>query len=317
MTEDMSEVNEAENIALQHIDKILRENGLNCGSIGLPIPTDVNIITHVYNVNEQATIGADMYNMLNNEQKIVVDKILSTISGNAVEKLFFLEAPGGYGKTFIYSCLLHIIRGRGQSALASAWTGFAALLLEGGTTLHRLFGLPVPVQSESVSSIKVNSEKAKILRDSTIIIIDEASMVPTAAINCIDRLLKDIMKCKNPINEQLPMGGKILLFGGDFRQVLPVVPMQGKVQILESCIQKNKIWKKFTFLRLTKNVRVNTGETDFCNWLLQLGNGSLNSDRGIDIIDIPERFMLRNQSMINLIFDTNINLDNIKHFQAT
>ena len=58
-------------------------------------------------------------------------------------------------------------------------------------------------------------------------------MVPAAAIDCIDRLLKDIMKCETPINGQLPMGGKIVLFGGDFRQVLPVVP----------CKERFKYWK--------------------------------------------------------------------------
>lgn len=318
MIEDMYEieVNAAENTALQHIDKILRENGLNCRNIGLPIPTDENVEINnpVYDINEQATIGEEMYNILNDEQKFVVDKILSAISGNSVEKLFFLEAPGGYGKTFIYSCLLHIIRGRGHSALASAWTGIAALLLEGGTTLHRLFGLPVPVQPESVSSIKINTEKAKLLRNCKIIIIDEASMVPAAAVDCIDRLLKDIMKCENPFNGHRPMGGKIILFGGDFRQVLPVVPMQGKVQILEACIQKSKTWKYLTFLKLRNNMRVNAGEKEFCNWLLQLGNGSLHSNRGVDIVDIPEKFMLRNQSMISFVFDTNINIDNVKTF---
>lgn len=32
-----------------------------------------------------------------------------------------------------------------------------------------------------------------------IIIIDESSMVPAASVDCIDRLIKDIMKCLDPV----------------------------------------------------------------------------------------------------------------------
>jgi len=120
------------------------------------------------------------------------------------------------------------------------------------------------------------------------------------------------MKFENQINENILMGGKIVLFGGDFRQVLPVVPMQGKVQTLEACLQNSKIWKKLKFLKLTQNMRVNPGENEFCNWLLELGNGTLN--KGFDVIDIPEQFILRNQSIISFTFNEQINLNNVKTF---
>ena len=98
------------------------------------------------------------------------------------------------------------VRGRGQIALAAALTGIAALLLEGGTTLHQLFGLPVPVLDSSVSSIKPNSPKAQILRDAVVIVIDEASMIPACAIVCIDRMLQDIMKSKDSLLAGTPKG---------------------------------------------------------------------------------------------------------------
>lgn len=112
LIEDMRELgqNEDENIAVQHINKILKENGLDCGGIGLPVPTNNNINQDVFNVNEQAATGVEMYGKLNYEQKEIVDRILSALSGNSVEKLYFLEAPGGCGKVYIYSCLLHIVR---------------------------------------------------------------------------------------------------------------------------------------------------------------------------------------------------------------
>ena len=43
-------------------------------------------------------------------------------------------------------------------------------------------------------------------------------MAPTEALEAVDRLLRDLM------DNTLPFGGKILVLGGDFRQVLPVMP---------------------------------------------------------------------------------------------
>lgn len=84
-------------------------------------------------------------------------------------------------------------------------------------------------------------------------------MVPAAAVDCIDRFLKDIMKCLDPVYGEMHMGGKVVLFGGDFRQVLPVVPLSGRIQIIESCIQKSRVWKYITLIHLKKNMRTNDG----------------------------------------------------------
>ena len=48
-------------------------------------------------------------------------------------KLFFIDGPGGTGKTFLYDLLLARVRSQGEVALAVASSGLAALLLAGGT----------------------------------------------------------------------------------------------------------------------------------------------------------------------------------------
>ena len=45
-----------------------------------------------------------------------------------VNKLFFLNAPGGYGKTFLIEALLSTVRGLGKIALAVT-SGIAGLLI--------------------------------------------------------------------------------------------------------------------------------------------------------------------------------------------
>ena len=74
------------------------------------------------------------------------------------------------GKTFVYKSLMHILRGQGKTALACAPTGIASTLLPGGRTSHSLFKLPVPFNETSVSSIKLGSPQAKLLKDASLIV---------------------------------------------------------------------------------------------------------------------------------------------------
>ena len=84
------------------------------------------------------------------------------------------------------------------------------------------------------------------LRSLSLIIGDEASMVPAHALRAIDVCLRDITKL------DVPFGGKILLLGGDFRQVLPVVPHGSKVAIIENCLKQSHLWPFFSFLAYKK-----------------------------------------------------------------
>ena len=56
------------------------------------------------------------------------------------------------------------------------------------------------------------------MKQAKVIIWDETSMSKKGTIEAIDITFRNIM------NNPEPFGGKIDVFGGDFRQVLPVVP---------------------------------------------------------------------------------------------
>ncbi|KAJ4430429.1 hypothetical protein ANN_22645 [Periplaneta americana] len=57
--------------------------------------------------------------------------------------------------------------------------------------------LLVPIIFSPVSCIKANSERVKVLREASIILIYEASMIPVVPVDCVDRLLRDITKCND------------------------------------------------------------------------------------------------------------------------
>jgi len=43
----------------------------------------------------------------------------------------------------------------------------------------------------------------------------------------------------------LPFGGKAIVFGGDFRQVLLVVARGTRAQVTDSTLQKSSLWDKY------------------------------------------------------------------------
>lgn len=85
-------------------------------------------------------------------------------------------------------------------------------------------------------------------------------------------MLRDITGCS------VPFGGKLLLLAGDFRQTLPVVPRAQPAAILEQCINRSNLWHHVTRHELTKNMRARPGEGEFSDWLIKLGDGSLQTN---------------------------------------
>ena len=61
--------------------------------------------------------------------------------------MFFLDAPGGTGKTFLIRLILASIRSKNDTVLALASSRIAAKLLPGGRTAHSALKLPLNMQS--------------------------------------------------------------------------------------------------------------------------------------------------------------------------
>ncbi|CAB3232544.1 unnamed protein product [Arctia plantaginis] len=76
--------------------------------------------------------------------------------------LYFLDAPGGTGKTFLMSVVLATVRARSNIAVAVASSGIAATLLEGCRTAHSALKLPLNLQTieEPTCNITKNSAMA-------------------------------------------------------------------------------------------------------------------------------------------------------------
>ena len=60
--------------------------------------------------------------------------------------LFFVDGPGGTGKTYIYKALLTKIRSQNKIAVVTATSGVAASILPGGRTAHSCFKIPLTIE---------------------------------------------------------------------------------------------------------------------------------------------------------------------------
>lgn len=108
--------------------------------------------------------------------------------------LFFLDSPGGTGKTFLLNLLLAKIRKAHDVALAVASSGIAATLLSGGRTAHSVFKLPLNLASEETPTCNISKSSARgiLLQQCKLIVWDECSMSHKRAIEALDRCLQDI-----------------------------------------------------------------------------------------------------------------------------
>jgi ATP-dependent DNA helicase PIF1 len=135
----------------------------------------------------------------------------------------FLTGRAGTGK----STLLNYFRKTTKKKyVVLAPTGLAALQV-GGSTVHSFFGFPLRTMVKNDPDIRVwgkGHPRLKIIQKMETLIIDEVSMVRVDLMDAIDQSLKMNM------GNQLPFGGKQLIFIGDVYQLSPVVSAQDLAQ---------------------------------------------------------------------------------------
>jgi ATP-dependent DNA helicase PIF1 len=77
-----------------------------------------------------------------------------------------------------------------------------------------------------------------------LIIWDEITMADKHAVECASRLCQEIMAVRDPALERVPFGGKVVIFAGDWRQVLPVVVRGGRAQVVNACLKSSSLWEQ-------------------------------------------------------------------------
>ncbi len=212
-----------------------------------------------YNVARQAQQPARDVPLLNQHQHSIYDNVIDAVHDpRSVGKTFFVDGLGGAGKTFLYECLLSKVRSTSDIALSMASSGITALLLEGGCTAHSRFKIPIAgFCGSSTCYVPLNSPQAALIRVACLIVWDEAPMAHKHVFEAVNRTLQHVMGADDPALKDILFGGKVVVMGGDFRQLLPVVPRGTRGQIVDASLKRFAIlWHSVKVRHLHENMRV-------------------------------------------------------------
>ncbi|XP_073138699.1 uncharacterized protein [Henckelia pumila] len=268
-------VNELEIMSqtLQSISDFLESMGKNASMYDLPKLTMVSKYLDLLKsrevIEEQSipipATDLDAHHHLNHAQTLAYDMIMDCIHRNS-GGLFFVNGPGGTGKTYLYRAILATVRSREIIALATATSGVAASILPSGRTAHSRFKIPIELHENSYCTISKQSGLGNLLRLTRLVVWDEAPMCRRYAIEAVDRTLQDLVGNKEPF------GGKVVLLSGDFMQVLPVIPKATIEETIDGSLIRSYLFPRMKVILLHENMRAKNDPV-FCEFLLRVGAG--------------------------------------------
>lgn len=161
-----------------------------------------------------------------------------------------------------------------------------------------------------------------LIKQTSLVLWDEAPMSHRGCVESLDRALHDLLSEDQPGNAALPFGGLPVVMGGDFCQVLPVVPGASRARIVDAALSSSPLWSHVKVLFLRENMHLSaTGLTDdekrdlkvFSDWVLAVADGKLETRKRVGEsestwLTIPDRFFIKTDgyrvdSLIDSIYD--------------
>ncbi|GJV66231.1 ATP-dependent DNA helicase PIF1-like protein [Tanacetum coccineum] len=279
------------NYCLVEIQELLKRNGRTLTEFQDLPQLNPKLLTNMDNRLIREALAFDMHkselehqqlhSQLNPEQRVIYEEVVELV--NKKSQFYFVYGPSGTGKTFLYKTIISRIRSERKIVLAVASSGIASLLLPAGRTAHSRFVIPLELLENSTCGIKQNTHVAELMQEVELIIWDEAPMTQKYAFEALDKTLRDILGYPAPKNQNKIFGGLTVLLGGDFRQILPVIPKGKRADIYYA------------------NGEIDTQKQYFNQWVLAVGDGKLptkikDGEDEPNWIEIPEKFLINSSN---------------------
>jgi hypothetical protein len=297
-------------VAYRKIEEILLRNDSSFRSFEMEssIEIDETALNAAEEIVNEQEIAQRYRSQMNEDQLAILSAISNDLDDDSIRaKCMFVDGPGGSGKSFLFNGTYHALKSSGKKVLCMAFTGIAADLMPNGRTIHSYFKLGLELTENSTSGIERGTLAEQVLKEADVFIIDECSMISRIILNIMDKTLREITR-----NLSVPFGGKVMIFGGDFRQTLPIIEGATPGQILQNTMKASDLWSSFKIFKLTRNMRANPNEVEFAKEILEIGDGKKNDNE--DNIIVPERYLF-NGDLVKEIFAPTINNENIDSLQ--
>ena len=193
-------------------------------------------------INEELYIVVDEKDIIakwshNFEQKYAYAMILKKVF-NEEPVAFFIDGLRGSGKTYLYRAIIIKIKSNNLIAPATSSRVVVSILF-GRWTTHLRFKIPLNIEDSNVCNVSKQLGLDELFQTAKIIIWDEAPMSKWQSIKCLDRMLWDITYYN------ILFGYKVIVLGGDFCQVLPIIPRETRKEIINTSLLKSYLWSKF------------------------------------------------------------------------
>jgi len=204
--------------------------------------------------------------------------ILSLLTRNNV----LLHSFAGSGKTVLIAKLAVLLSEKKTRFDITAMTGMAAVNINNGierakketgldifvknaTTLHRWggIGLARETKTELVEKVKSNYGAMKRWQKTSVLIIDEVSMLGAELFDKLDYVAKKIRK------NDTPFGGINLLCVGDFYQLPPVK---------DEWVFESEKWEDMHFTCVTLSIPKRFDDKEYCEMLIRIRNGTFTNE---------------------------------------
>ncbi|XP_074363228.1 uncharacterized protein LOC141703684 [Apium graveolens] len=272
-----------ENYKLAEVEKLLNGVGKSLKDFpNMPYPEDIYMHSTTnrlieeetrYDKNQQFEEHSKNFQSLNSEQLEVYNSVLEALN-KGEGGLFFVYGSGGCGKTFLWKTLCRRLRSEGKIVLLVASSGIAATLLPNCRTSHSRFHIPLKLDRYSVAGIKHGCDIVELIKNTSLVIWDEAPMQHRHAFKSVDRCFLDAMASVHPRNKNILFGGITIIFGGFSANL--------------ACYSKVFVLHQNMHLGCGRNVEENQKIAEFSKWVLDVGDGKVQNIHPDNIYKDPE-----------------------------
>lgn len=198
----------------------------------------------------------------------------------------FLTGEPGSGKTYTINQYVDYLHRRKIHPAITASTGIAATHIH-GITIHAWSGIGIKkkLSSYELDALASNQYVVKRLQNTSILIVDEVSMVDAITLDTVDEVCREIRQSNEPF------GGMQVVFVGDFFQLPPIAKNGDSAQFAFTA----KVWERMSpvVCYLSEQHRQDDGSyleflTAFRKRTLDETHNELLNDRICNEEDVPE-----------------------------
>lgn len=155
----------------------------------------------------------------------------------------FLTGPAGSGKTFLLNQYIDYLKSKNIGVAVTASTGIAATHMN-GQTIHSWLGMGIKdvLTEQDISKLKKKFFYRKRFSKTSILIIDEISMLHAHQLDMVNKICKAF---KDPF---LPFGGLQVILCGDFFQLPPIAKENKKSKFVIESLAWQEMNPKICYL---------------------------------------------------------------------